>query len=201
MPGSPYQISGTVKKGPREGYDEVTHTVDTGVGSGTVNLFLDSGTTLAQSQTVYIYNITQGQVVTATTNSVGQYLYDLADMTAYANGDELRIWSSDISATRRWDVEEVTGVDDSTAKYKPEAHQNSTRIVKAGREGKEHTEDYPESVNVMNFIINSENPNVVYAYSGGLLQTETVTIKGNSYKKTYTYSGGQLTAESAWEAV
>lgn len=200
MPQSPYTISGTVKKGPREGYEEVNTTVDTDAGAETVNLFLDAGVSNATSQTVYIYNITQAEVNSVTTDSSGNYTFNLADMTAdYANGDSIRVFSSDITATRQFDNTDTTGVTDSMSTYKPSAHEQQVRPIEAGRQGGEFTEVYPKPVQIMNLHINSENPSSVMTYSSGLIATETVTIGRKSYRKTYTWSSGTLTNESVWE--
>lgn len=199
MPATPYTISGTVKKGPREGYDEHNTTVDTDAGAETVNLFLDGGTSIGASLTVYIMNITNSEVVSTTTNASGQYEYNLADMTTEpSNEDELRIWCSDISATRVYDNEDLTGVDDSTATYKPRAHEQQVRQIEAGREGKEFTEVYPKPVGIVGLHISKENPSSVITYSSGQIATETLTIGRKSYKKSYTWSSGTLTDESAW---
>lgn len=193
MPVAPYIISGTVKKGPREGYVEVNTSINTAIGSETVNLFIDSATSLAGSQTVYIFNVTTDETATATSNALGQYSYDVANMTtAYTNGDVIRIYSDTISATRK-----VTDTD-STAIIVPQAHGRVARTIAPGRLGKEHTEAYPQSVNVINQIISFENPSSEYTYSGGLIATQTITVKGVQYRKTYTANAGTIIAETAW---
>ena len=192
----PYLISGTVKYGPREGYGEYATAVDTSLAGETVNLQLDAGTSVKSGMTVSIRNVTQNETKTTTSDANGNYAYDLANMTtSYTNGDSLLIWSEDISATDQFES------DDSTATYKPTAHAKVARVVIPGRKGKEYTENYPIPVNIMNLLINSENPSSVYTYSGGVLATETATIEGIQYSKTYTWSGGNLTNESAWVKV
>jgi len=69
---SPYVISGIVRSGPDEGYDELNTTIGSG-GGDTVDLYLNSGTSLVAGLTVYIIDITNGQVVSTTTNGAGEY--------------------------------------------------------------------------------------------------------------------------------
>lgn len=38
-----------------------------------------------------------------------------------------------------------------------------------------------------------------YTYSGGLIATDTVVWETRTYRKTYTWSGGNLTNETVWE--
>jgi hypothetical protein len=200
MPDAPYPISGTVKYGPRQGYAERESTVDTGVGSETVNLQLDAGTSTKADMTVTIEDVTTGESVTGVTNASGQYSIDIANLTSgYTNGDTLLIWCQDISAT------DTLSSSDSVASQLPGAHGRFTRVVSPGRLGKEHTEVYPIPVNVMNFSVNAENPSYAATYSSGLIATETITftVDGSqkSYRKTYTWSSGTLTAETAWVEV
>jgi len=195
---SPYVISGIVRSGPDEGYDELNTTIGSG-GGDTVDLYLNSGTSLVAGLTVYIIDITNGQVVSTTTNGAGEYSYDLTNLsTEYAVGNSIRVWCSDITATRQFDTTASTGVVDSTSINKPEAHEKPRRILKAGREGKEHTEDYPENVLNTGQYISYENPSWVGTYTSGVIATETITRKGKTYRKTYTWSSGTLTKETAW---
>lgn len=39
---------------------------------------------------------------------------------------------------------------------------------------------------------------VTRTYSAGLVATETVVHEGNTYVKTYTWSGSELTSETGW---
>ncbi len=49
--------------------------------------------------------------------------------------------------------------------------------------------------------INQRDGSFVNTYSDGLIATETKTIKGTSYIKTYTWTSGNLTGETLWTAV
>lgn len=196
MPSIPYILTGTVKKGPKGGYGEVEHTVVQADGGATVNLQIDAGTTLATNFSFTLLNVTTNESVSLTTDADGIYTYDLQNLsTAYSNSDVLRLYGEDIDETRRWDSA------DSTRKYKPEADARVARVIHTGRSGKEYTEEYPFPTQVMNFIVNSENPSGEYTYTGGNLTEEVQTIRGRRFRKKYTYSSGNLISETAWEEI
>lgn len=193
----PYVISGTVRIGPayRTGYGEATHTVDTTLPGATVDVYVDSGTGPADTVTINILNVTTGESATTSTDSNGEYIYDLANLTnSYSNSDSIRVYYNNADATR--DVPHTTA--DSTAKNLPEADGRFTRVIEPGRQGREHTEAYPLPVLNTDREISFENPSSDLTYSSGLIATETKNIKGTSYRKSYTWASGNLTGESRW---
>lgn len=193
-PAVPFLITGNVRKGPRGGYAEFETTVDQDAGGVTTNLWVDAGTEVAASQTVTILNVTSGNSTTATTDANGDFSYDLVNLNSgeYSDGDSLRIYTDTIDDTRKYDSS------DSTEEIHPEVHGRRARVSEPGRLGKEFTEEYPRPVQVMNFNVDSENPSWAATYSSGQIATETVTIRGVEYRKTYTWSSGSLAAETAW---
>ncbi len=49
--------------------------------------------------------------------------------------------------------------------------------------------------------INLMDGSYVITYSDGLIATETKTVGGVEWKKTYTWTSGNLTAETVWTQV
>ena len=195
MPSVPYFVEGVVKKGPLQDYTETNTTIVQADGGATLNLILGSGTSIGSSLTVTLYNATTGESITTTSDASGNYALDAANLASgYTDGDSIRVSVSDLDSSAR------TNVNDSMHNFKKfQVSANADRNLLSDRRGNEFTSNYPLPVEIANDIISSQNPSSILTYSGGNLSTETLTIRGLQYRKTYAYDGGgNLTSESAW---
>lgn len=197
MAAIPYLIIGNVRRGPLQDYTEVNTTIVQADGGATVDLFLSSGIRVAASLTITLRNVTNSEVATVTTDANGDYSFDANNWTSgYADGDSIRISATTVDTTARTDV------NDSMRTHKTfQTTANAWRELLSDRRGNEFTENYPLQVELQNNHLGEQNPSWVATYSSGLIATETVTIKGVQYRKTYTWASGNLTNETAWVIV
>lgn len=197
MAAVPYLITGNVRRGPLQDYTETNTTIVQADGGATINLFLSSATQLATSLTVTLRNVTTNETSTVTTDANGDYLFDANNWTSgYSDGDSIRVSATTVDVTARTDV------NDSMRDHKTfQTTANAWRELLSDRRGNEFTENYPLQVELQNNHIGEQNPSWVATYSAGLIATETVTIKDVQYRKSYTWSGGNLTTESRWVVV
>ena len=197
MPPIPFIVEGNVRKGPLQDSTESNYTYAAADGGKTINLYLSSGTQVAADQTVTIYNNTSKETLTATTDALGDYSIDLQDFTiAPVDGEIIRFSTKTVDATAKSDVADP---DRNHLVFQTSAKAN--RNLLSDRRSNEYTEQYPLPVELQNNYLGEQNPSWVGTYAAGLIATETVTIKGVEYRKTYTWVGGNLTAESAWTVV
>ena len=190
----PFLIAGNVRKGPLQDYTEYNYTYAVADGSLSADLFLSSGVQLATSQTVTFYNNTTKETITATTDANGDYQIDIANfITAVDEGNIIRISTSTVDPTAKSDAAKP---DRNHLRYQDSA--KADRNLLSDRRANEHTEQYPLPVELQNNYLGEQNPSWSATYSGGLIATETVVIKGVSYRKSYTWTAGSLTDETRW---
>ena len=197
MAALPFLITGNVRAGPLQDYTETNTTIVQADGGLTADLRLSSATQVGSSLTVTLRNVTNSETATVTTDALGDYSFDANNWTSgYSDGNSVRISVTDLDATARTDV------NDSMRDHKTfQTTANAWRNLLSDRRGNEYTERYPIPVESINNYIGEQNPSWAATYSAGLIATETIVLKGVSYRKTYTWSGGNLTAETAWVRV
>ena len=195
MPLPPYVITGTVRKGPNEGYSRISGTVDSG-GGQTVNLSVSDGIRTANSQTVTLKHTSSAETLTVTTDGSGQYSIDMANLTTYAVSDAFTV-SVDTRSSN-----------DSSFQLSRNGVDVRSRIL-SDAQGKVHDENYPFPVVLGTKLIG--HPQVTanvqtdwtITRGDGQPDSETVTLPdGSQYTRTFSYnSGGQLTSITRWGLV
>ena len=170
-----------------------------------------SGTAESSAEVIFTSTVKSSPI--QRTNSLGMLIFDIADID-YISGETITIttndrFNNDISI----DTFEVIGV-----MY--EANITLTQRTKAigttgyappsilHSVGKEPiTKDNPLPVTLIDtadIVDLTNNPSTVWAYTGSDFQptTETITLRGKSYKRTLTYdSNNRIITRSAWVKV
>lgn len=170
-----------------------------------------SGTAEPSAEVIFASSIGSSQI--QKTDSLGRLVYDLANI-GYTSGETITVttkdrFNNDISS----DTFTVSGYMyelDITLSQRTEAVRTTGYAVPSvihtiGDEPV--TKDNPLPVTLINtadIVDLTNNPNTAYTYTGSAFQptTETVTIGGNSYRRTFTYdSSNRITARSKWVKV
>ena len=195
MPLNPYVITGTVRKGPNQGFSRVSGTVDGG-GGQTVNLSVSDGVQTANSQAVTLKHTSSGETLSATTNSSGQYSVDLADLTTYAVNDAFTV-----------SVDTRSG-NDASFQITRNGVDIRSRVL-SDVQGKVHDENYPLPVVLGSKLVG--HPQVTanvrtdwtITRGDGQPDDETITLPdGSQYNRTFSYNtNGIMTMRSRWEVV
>ena len=196
MAAVPYILTGTVRKGPLEGYSDIQTTV-TADGGETVDIYVSEGIELAASQTITVENTTTNESLTGTTDSSGVYTIDLQNFTSGATvGDAITIIVDTRTAIPLSEGVEIT--------YRAaKAYKN----VLVDKRGTVHDEDYPLPIVVRTQL--NGYPDVVgncsTAFDYGSRtdgQPETVTLTfddGLRVRRTFTYiTVGSIDVPSSW---
>lgn len=163
---------------------------------------------LVSPSSVIVFTLTAGQDQ-ATANSKGRYLIDLANV-GYTAGETVSYSARDVNAnevfngtfTLENDSKELNvALSERTGAVSVPSNR-ATQVYTIG--GVAVSEDNPLPVAVINSadvidLIN--NPDYAYTYDGnGRAISETVTIRGVSYKRIFGYSGTDLqpVTKSKW---
>lgn len=190
-----YVIKGTVYETFTKGRTEVEVTIGSGAGT-TQDIYIVGDSGLAKSQTLTCYNLTQDttysdpQTIT-TSSTTGKYILSCNNFTTtnWAEGDVILIIASNLVQTDR-DKQE----DDFLNRMGNRVGARARVLV--DQEGNEIEHENPLPIVPINIDL-QDGPSVM-TYSGGNIATETKTINGVDYKKTYTWSAGTLTNETKW---
>jgi len=182
MPGIPNVIAGVARKGPYEGYSLNSYTVI--AGGQTLSISVSDGGELAKSQTITLKH-TNG-TLTATTNSNGEFSFNLGSLSSYSEGDAFTLEMDTLSDS----------VDD------PEVRM----VMLRDSRGKLHDDDYPIpfkpviQLNSQPFVIG--NPSRFDSITRGDLQpdyTELTFPNGEVYRQTLSYnSDGVVIGWTSW---
>ena len=156
-----------------------------------------------------ITNSTTGDKVIVLCDVNGNYNYDLANL-GYSQGDSIEIIASNkFFNETKTETFTVSG-DNKTLNFSLEIRSDQVRgggntdlkLQTIG--GKPVSSDNPLPVMLINsadIIDLVSNPEIDWTYSGSNFQpnTQTVTIRGVSYKRTFTYdSSSRITKRSQW---
>ena len=188
MPSTPYIVSGTVFVGSFEGETKASTTVSGG--GKTVNLHVSDGTTTKADVAVVL--VCNGEELSTTTNALGQYVLDLANLpSGYSTGDSFVITATDITVVADVDI----------GFYNPEPR----RVIIADRDGRRYDPTYPFPVAMTDVLhsdaTNGGNYETKWTITRGDLQPDKETRtypNGDVFSRTFTYSGSALTVLSKW---
>ncbi len=170
-----------------------------------------SGTAEPSAEVIFASSIGSSKI--QTTDSLGRLIYDLANI-GYTNGETITITTNDrFNNDTSTDTFVVEGFMDTvnitltqrTKAVKVTGYNVPSVIHTIG--DKPVTKDNPLPVTLIDtadIVDLTNNPNTVYTYTGSAFQptTETITIRGSSYKRTFTYdSNNRIIARSKWVKV
>ena len=195
MASDPYIIGVTAYKGIYEGYTKLSLTVDDGGGQEAI-LSLSGGTELAISQLITLTH--SSGILTETTNSNGQVVFDLANLGSYSEGDTV-VLSMDTKSSHTENQESL---------HRGAKAQKNILVDKFG---KAYDETYPFPINLFDKlnghpdVMGNVKTEIAFAFASpdSRPATETVTfVDGVQYRRTFSYdSGKRLIGRSRWEKV
>ncbi len=175
--------------------------------------FLVSGTitdsrSLQVSQGIITFTNASNDSKSTTSNNKGQYSFDLANL-GYSSGDTITYVCQD-----KFKNEFFSGSFIVTGENKSLNVQLSVRkdklVVSGNRDvqlanigGEVVSKDNPLPVEVINSndvfdIVNNVSHSWTITRGDGQPDSETIVMAGITYKRTFTYSSGIMTARSAW---
>jgi len=125
-----YIVEGKVTKGPLEDISTESKTILDAAGE-TVNLALSDGTEIAVGIVVTITHISSEETITRTTNSLGEYSVDLANLV------------SSISVGDAYNVSATTITKTFELLERSHKASKSMKIIPVDKRGDEYTENYP----------------------------------------------------------
>lgn len=196
-PNPPHVVSGTARKGPLEGISEIVTTIQ-GSGGQTVNLFVSSGSELATSQTITVIHTSSNEELTATTDSNGDYAIDLASLTSYSSGDEIKV-----KLDTRTAIPVTEGLDNNHKAAK------ARKVVIVDNRGTDYDEVYPLPVSLglllrghVDVYANCDTSWTI-TRQDGQPDSETVTLpNGDQYTRSYNFdSNNRIISRTKWTKV
>lgn len=192
-PPNDYVIQGTVNETITKGRVEVLVTI--GSGGGTIqNIYIVGDSGPAKSQTLTCYNLTEDsglqnpQTIT-TSSTTGKYILSCNNFKdGWEAGDVILIIANNVTETTH-----DKSYDDQITRNE---RIGARRRILVTEDGNEVDHENPLPIVPINIDM-IDGPSVM-TYSGGSIATETKTINGVDYKKTYTWTSGNLTLETKW---
>lgn len=170
----------------------------------------DADSNLLDGASVVVTHSSSEETLSATSNSAGEYMVNLKNLTTWSVGDALSITSSKSTFGTKTETTTISSAGSTeqnitlayTSGITIDTGMNRIKMNAAmlvDFEGNKITPDNPLPVPTWNFDI-ANNPSFVWAIrSDGQPNNVTATVKGVSYKKTYTYnSNGIRLTESSW---
>ena len=176
-----------------------------------IGIVYDADRNKLDGATVLLTHVSSKETLTATTNSSGEYMLNLKNLSTWSVGDEVTVKASKTGYGRKTETLIVSSAPadrqdiilDYTSDYITDTGNNQIKTNAAmlvDFENNKITPSNPLPVNNDQFdLIN--NPEVEWTYdSKHRVSTETVTIKGCSWRRTYTYTGNNIQADkrSKW---
>lgn len=157
-PETPNVIGGKITKGPLEDTSLFKGTVVDG--GQTVDFILDEGSSVGTEVTVTLTHTPSNEILTETTNSLGDYAFDLANLTAsFSSGDAFTIRASNVTATK-----ELRDKDHRAAK--------AYKQILVDQRGDEYTAEYPVPVSGTVSLKGVSDVNIL---SAGVISTNNST--------------------------
>lgn len=183
MPNSPYVISGIARSGPHQGIVSISTTIDSS-GGKEVDVYVSEGSEVAVGQ-IIIVSHSNGSL-SGIVNGSGEFSIDLANLSSYSVGDSVSI----ILDTRSSKTLDKQGI---------------SKTVLVDRTEKIHDENYPqpvfqvESLRGHPHVVGNVQTDWTITRGDGQPTSETVTYPdGSSFRRTFKYTGDNLTTRSRW---
>ncbi len=179
-----------------------------------LGIVTDADENTLDGATVLLTHVSSEETLTLLTNTAGEYIHNLKNLPSWSVGDEITVKASKtgygqktetiIVSSGPADQKNLTLASTSDLIFDTGNGQIKTNAaVLLDFEGNPITPENPLPVNNDQYdLIN--NPEVEWTYDyRSRVSTETVTIKGVSYTRTYTYTGTNFQADkrSKWVKV
>ena len=172
----------------------------------------DADVNLLEGATVLLTHVSSEETLPTTTNSSGEYILNLKNLTSWAVGDSITLKASKTKYGQKTETLIVTSspgdTKDITLEYTSDYGISPIEYKKLlanatilfDFEGNLITPENPLPVNNTDFdLINNPSTSWVLTRADRQPDSETITIKGVSYKRTFTYNDdGGLIARSNW---
>jgi len=198
MPDPDYVIQGTIYETIVKGRSEIRVTIEGAGGKAGQNLYIGGNTSTAKGLPLTVYNATKDKnfnnpVSITTSITTGKYLLSCNKFSSgWSVNDIIRIIASNVEDTYQ-DLAE----DDQTDPIRI----GSRRRILTDKDGNEIGFDNPLPVYISSDNIFDMNGDIDYTHDvSGRMTSETKTINGISYTRTYTYTGNNFYADriSKW---
>ena len=188
-----YNISGTIYSNSSiKGRSEIRVIITGSAGRTGQHIYIGGGTTVAKSLTLYVKNLTTGEVypqVVITSSTTGRYLFDCKNFAeGFSNDDVILIRASTVTTTLNPDEDRDEGT-----MLRKEYHEDSgsRKRILVDEDGNEFNKENPIPILLTSETLDFMNVRKVLTKGGpnGRLSQIDYYYRGKQYRKTITYSG------------